>query len=314
MCLSVFLATKEGTTCGRQLSCSHSCGLTKHHRAACYCTNLCGVGLKCGHNCNKTCSSKHQHDAPCQQRCSQVCLHGRKCKLPCWAPCLPCKKPCPIKCKHSSCSKTCGDYVGCEMPRGCIEPCSKTCDKCGTQCIGLCSHECPPCPFCQPFSCPISLHDFVDLNHRAYKLVDCGCSFDLDSLDQYVQVLTKMKDNLSILTCPVCHVPIQNSFRYGTEIRTLLYKNVPEKAGYSKISIDDLQMVVGTMSATDKSHVHRNHWFQCPAGHPFYVGDCGMPREAGWCVECHAKIGSENGHLFSRPWKSEFNSNTALNV
>ncbi|KAK6530407.1 hypothetical protein TWF694_003762 [Orbilia ellipsospora] len=36
------------------------------------------------------------------------------------------------------------------------------------------------------------------------------------------------------------------------------------------------------------------HWYTCPNGHPFTIGECGMAMQLGTCNECGAPIGGQN--------------------
>lgn len=36
------------------------------------------------------------------------------------------------------------------------------------------------------------------------------------------------------------------------------------------------------------------HWYTCQNGHPFTVGECGMPMEQVRCPECEAPIGGRD--------------------
>lgn len=36
------------------------------------------------------------------------------------------------------------------------------------------------------------------------------------------------------------------------------------------------------------------HWFKCPNGHYFAIGDCGGAMETSKCPDCGAKIGGAN--------------------
>lgn len=38
-----------------------------------------------------------------------------------------------------------------------------------------------------------------------------------------------------------------------------------------------------------------SHWYQCPNGHPFFIGDCGGAMEVSTCIECGERIGGQ-GH------------------
>ena len=34
------------------------------------------------------------------------------------------------------------------------------------------------------------------------------------------------------------------------------------------------------------------HWYACENGHPFTVGECGIPMEVARCPECCARVGA----------------------
>lgn len=33
------------------------------------------------------------------------------------------------------------------------------------------------------------------------------------------------------------------------------------------------------------------HWYECPMGHPYVIGECGGAMEVGRCSVCNAEIG-----------------------
>jgi len=33
------------------------------------------------------------------------------------------------------------------------------------------------------------------------------------------------------------------------------------------------------------------HWYECPNGHPYVIGECGGAMEVGRCSVCNAEIG-----------------------
>jgi hypothetical protein len=40
-----------------------------------------------------------------------------------------------------------------------------------------------------------------------------------------------------------------------------------------------------------------DHWYECPNGHPYFIGDCGMAMMASTCRECEAQIGGASHTL-----------------
>ena len=60
---------------------------------------------------------------------------------------------------------------------------------------------------------------------------------------------------------------------------------------FSYISEDEKQMI---FKATGLSG---GHWFQCPNGHSYAIGECGGAMEESKCPECGAKIGGQSHTL-----------------
>jgi hypothetical protein len=197
------------------------------------------------------------------------------------------------------------------MPRGCTKPCTKTCLECGTNCIGLCGHVCPPCPSCTPFTCPISLEEFNSNSWgvTAYALADCNCCFLVESIDMYMkyQLQKALVSGELRIKCPCCDTPVTKSWRYAEEVRRCLYQNAKPSPNFglgNSLTRAEFHSVYSAMNKTENAHVQRNHWYQCPNGHPFFVDHCGTPVEGGWCNECKVPIGSDHGRIISRPWRT----------
>jgi hypothetical protein len=66
------------------------------------------------------------------------------------------------------------------------------------------------------------------------------------------------------------------------EVRRLL-----DEGGYQS----QMRMVVAAMS---KEFSGTGHWYRCANGHPFTVGECGMPMQTARCPQCDAPIGGQN--------------------
>lgn len=48
------------------------------------------------------------------------------------------------------------------------------------------------------------------------------------------------------------------------------------------------------------------HWYECPNGHPYAIGECGGAMEKSVCPECNAEIGGLNHNLNSQNRFSRF--------
>lgn len=60
---------------------------------------------------------------------------------------------------------------------------------------------------------------------------------------------------------------------------------------YTDVSKDELRAVYKAMS---REFLGTGHWYTCANGHPFTIGECGMPMERARCPECGAPVGGEH--------------------
>ena len=52
-----------------------------------------------------------------------------------------------------------------------------------------------------------------------------------------------------------------------------------------KDNIIDKKMIIEAVGLSS------GHWFECPNGHPYVIGECGGAMEKSLCPECKAEIG-----------------------
>ncbi len=57
------------------------------------------------------------------------------------------------------------------------------------------------------------------------------------------------------------------------------------------VSTSEMQMVVAAMAREFRG---TGHWYRCANGHPFTIGECGMPMELARCPACGSGIGGQN--------------------
>ncbi|RHZ83153.1 hypothetical protein Glove_99g360 [Diversispora epigaea] len=82
--------------------------------------------------------------------------------------------------------------------------------------------------------------------------------------------------------------------------------------------IDELRNVVnnaGKLSDEEKLQIHQamstefrgsGHWYQCPNGHPYTIGDCGAANQVSRCPDCGAGIGGSGTTLPGNERNMEF--------
>ncbi|TLD10377.1 hypothetical protein PgNI_06085 [Pyricularia grisea] len=56
--------------------------------------------------------------------------------------------------------------------------------------------------------------------------------------------------------------------------------------------LDDIKSAM--VSGPGGIATHSGHWYKCQNGHPFAIGECGMPMELARCPECGANIGGQD--------------------
>lgn len=111
--------------------------------------------------------------------------------------------------------------------------------------------------------------------------------------------------NMSQLTLP--------NIVLGTEVRQLrdiLEDTLPFSEGLERTvkkmfsELDDILPRSG-LGITDEERVmilkaiglNKGHWYKCPNGHVYAIGECGGAMEKSTCPECNAEIGGTNHHL-----------------
>lgn len=60
---------------------------------------------------------------------------------------------------------------------------------------------------------------------------------------------------------------------------------------YNSVSAQEMRTVYAAMASEFSG---TGHWYTCQNGHPFTVGECGMPMEQAKCPECGAAVGGAN--------------------
>lgn len=60
---------------------------------------------------------------------------------------------------------------------------------------------------------------------------------------------------------------------------------------YTQVTSEEEMMVIRAMA---EEFLGSGHWYYCVNGHPFTIGDCGMPMELARCPECGQQIGGQD--------------------
>ncbi|EZG03317.1 hypothetical protein H106_06803 [Trichophyton rubrum CBS 735.88] len=89
----------------------------------------------------------------------------------------------------------------------------------------------------------------------------------------------------------------QRPFHNAEGLRTLVEQSIRsmKTEWYEEITSDEKEAIKAAMLSGPKGiATHSGHWYNCSNGHPFAIGDCGMPMELARCPECGASIGGRD--------------------
>ncbi|KAJ5470393.1 hypothetical protein N7530_007750 [Penicillium desertorum] len=68
-----------------------------------------------------------------------------------------------------------------------------------------------------------------------------------------------------------------------------------EETRYEEITPEELASIkIAMVGGRGGIATNSGHWYNCINGHPFAIGECGMPMELAKCPECGARIGGQN--------------------
>ncbi|KAG9526550.1 hypothetical protein KCU93_g5449, partial [Aureobasidium melanogenum] len=68
-------------------------------------------------------------------------------------------------------------------------------------------------------------------------------------------------------------------------------KMLRESTFYQLVTTDEMQKVVAAMTREFRG---TGHWYRCRNGHPFTVGECGMPMQTARCPQCGEVVGGQH--------------------
>jgi hypothetical protein len=193
--------------------------------------------------------------------------------------------------------------------------------KCGHRCRGICGEKCPPCIECdarkpqdQQLQCAISLMSSLELlqgNGTIYKL-ECGHVFDTESLDEYMFREPDGDQKIAYKQCPSCKQPIFISNRYANVIKQAIHrveelkKHILRIKEQRSIQRREIMEIVNAREGTSAGH-----WFMCPNGHFYVIGECGGAMQTSICPDCREKVGGSSHTLLNTNRPADNNTNPA---
>ncbi|KAH7040050.1 uncharacterized protein B0I36DRAFT_234919 [Microdochium trichocladiopsis] len=118
---------------------------------------------------------------------------------------------------------------------------------------------------------------------------DDGPVVQATSVEEQVHAMgDKAREHITQADALVKKLPSLAVFKSEVDATLLMLNN---GTFYSVVSKDELRAVYAAMATEFRG---TGHWYNCVNGHPFTVGECGMPMEEARCPECGQGVGGRN--------------------
>jgi transcription initiation factor IIE alpha subunit len=112
--------------------------------------------------------------------------------------------------------------------------------------------------------------------------------------------------------CPSCNTPIRASRRYGNIVkkRIELIEKVKMATRKESQKIEEMKKrkekaeIIAAM-AKELGQMSKGHWFYCPNGHPYVIGECGGAMQVSKCPDCGARVGGAHHKLIETNQKAD---------
>ena len=124
---------------------------------------------------------------------------------------------------------------------------------------------------------------------------------ELSRLSVFCTTLSTRHDPIS---SKIAEAKAAQLFKYLEELRTgkkvvksdldnmkLVVEKIRQKLGMQILSKEEKEMVIKAMDLS------AGHWYKCPNGHVYAIGECGGAMQESRCPECNATIGGTNHSL-----------------
>lgn len=124
---------------------------------------------------------------------------------------------------------------------------------------------------------------------RIYRSSPLPESDDQKEATAYVSEARDLLEN----ALEICKQPFQNAEILKQAVEDSI--KLLGRQWYEKVTPEELAVIKQAMVSGPKGiATHSGHWYNCINGHPFAIGECGMPMEQARCPECGARIGGSN--------------------
>ncbi|CAI2179568.1 15854_t:CDS:10 [Funneliformis geosporum] len=286
------------------------------------CAKPCERNLFCGHKCEEVCH-EGRICSPCKAKCTVSCSHS-SCKLECFKPCAACAEPCDWYCPHGkgrcllSCVRIISELPNTDLPhseerQGYISVLATRknwIEFCGRIMDSITNHLEKILQTCEESK--YGRH----LVQASLELVEFEYQVGRFNLNNQINPHVSMSEPIKRAIIEKCnkirkdcnkirrdYLPSINLefFQGQCEARIVKLLNdvneLQEKAeNYGQLTQEEKVAIYRAMSSEFSGS---GHWYECPNGHPYTIGECGGAMQASRCPDCGATVGGSSHSLTS---------------
>ena len=109
----------------------------------------------------------------------------------------------------------------------------------------------------------------------------------------WTKVTRNVKTKVLDLLDPMMSANIPSQFKDLSD-EALALKNEMESG-----TISDVIRAMSVVDGYNYGGSWSSHWYECPNGHPYFIGNCGGAMQVGNCIECGEQIGGTGHRLLA---------------
>ncbi|KAL6719450.1 hypothetical protein ACLMJK_003690 [Lecanora helva] len=124
---------------------------------------------------------------------------------------------------------------------------------------------------------------------RSFRSYCQSTKTKVEQASNYVQAAKDLLEKAKAL----CTKQFQNSDQLGSAAEESI--KLLGKEWYEEVTPEEITAIKSAMVSGPRGiATHSGHWYNCANGHPFAIGECGMPMQEARCPECGAPVGGQS--------------------
>ncbi|KAB5577473.1 hypothetical protein GE09DRAFT_988414 [Coniochaeta sp. 2T2.1] len=128
---------------------------------------------------------------------------------------------------------------------------------------------------------------------RMAKCLQSSYKVRAEHAELVIKTIESAKETLEFSE-ELCHSQFEGAEQLRKDVE--MAQRLLGREWYEPVTDEEIKAIKQAMvSGRHGINTHSGHWYKCPNGHTFAIGECGMPMELARCPECGSGIGGQ-GH------------------